>query len=340
MKSLSLSQAIALQPEILERGRQQMARSVMHLGEGGGLSGVVALAGMGASYAAAIAALPYYRRLGIRAFGVESSELWREKAGLADSLVFISASGRSVETLEAARQVSEVGRSSAVAVTAEQPGQLASYVDARLVSGVDGDSSPRTASFTAALQTLALLAATGCGRDALTQTEADWAAVPDAIVSLLGQRDQIASAAAVLQAVSVVDVVGHSVSLGIAAEMALLLREGPRIASAWFDSRAYLHGPMESLEPGRALIAIGDEHDDGIGAALSQARAIGCPVVSITASPVHDLAANRVIYKRPADLMAGAVLQVVAAQLITHYLLEVKGLTSGSFRYDQPQTRV
>ena len=151
--------------------------------------------------------------------------------------------------------------------------------------------------------------------------------------------DAVKAPAGALAPVASVDIVGDVGSVSAAAEGSLLFREATRIPAAWFDSRSYLHGPMEALQEGRAVLVLGDAAEAGNSAILAQAAAVGCPSVAITHNPpAHDVP-HLALPPLAGPLIAG-VFQIVTLQLLTLRCSELLGLTSGKFRYPQPQVKM
>ena len=123
-------------------------------------------------------------------------------------------------------------------------------------------------------------------------------------------------------------------------EYTLLFREAPRIATSWFDSRSYLHGPMEALDRDRGLILVGDTADDGIAIIRRQAQEIGCSCVVITSRPADHSEVPQLVVPDAQGALVRQTLEMVALQVLTHHVSERLELTSGRFRYPQPQVKL
>ena len=158
------------------------------------------------------------------------------------------------------------------------------------------------------------------------------ASAPDAVAEV---GDRLADVAAI-------DFVGTPDSAAGAAEGALLYREAPRLPGAWFDSRSYLHGPMEALEPGRGIVILGDESDGGIAALLGEVRRIDCVSVHLTQAPAEaDGSPVTAIAVPESDgRLVRAVHEIALLQLLSARSAEELELTSGKFRYPQPAVKI
>ncbi len=205
------------------------------------------------------------------------------------------------------------------------------------------DSVPATTSYTGGLQALAFLSSAWQPEAETARLEQQWAAVPAALEELLRTSvDAVADVGDQLAAVTSIDFVGTPESAPGAAEGALLYREAPRLPGGWFESRAYLHGPMESLQPGQGIVIVGDESDDGIAVILGQVRKIGCVAAHLTSSP-SELAGSSVTgiaVPSGEGRLIRAVYEMALLQLLSARSAEKLGLTSGKFRYPQPQVKL
>jgi glucosamine--fructose-6-phosphate aminotransferase (isomerizing) len=171
--------------------------------------------------------------------------------------------------------------------------------------------------------------------------EREWAAVPRAIDTLFTELEQPADQVTDRFATTTAfDFVGDKDSLGSAAEGALLLREAPRVPTAWFDSRSYLHGPMESLQSDRGIVLVGDAGEDGLQIIARQAAAIDCPRVIITHTPQDDLDVPQLVVPDLGGGLVRAAVEMAALQVLSGRLAVRLDRTSGKFRYPQDQLKL
>jgi glucosamine--fructose-6-phosphate aminotransferase (isomerizing) len=343
MRKIPYRQAIAVQPAVLEANRAQLVDAATRLRGRARADAVVALVGIGASYYTAVAAVREFWRAGVRAFAVDAGQLWADDFDVADVYIAISASGESLETVEAVQRLRRRRQGLVVSVTAERSGTLTELVDIDVACAQEEDSVPATTSYTGGLQAMAFLVSAWETTDATAALQRHWSVVPGTLQQLLSSApDVVAGVGDRLADVAAIDFVGSPDSAAGAAEGALLYREAPRLAGAWFDSRSYLHGPMEALQSGRAIVIVGDESDGGIAAILEQVRAIDCVAVHLTEAPseVDGSPVTAVAVPESEGRLVRAVYEMALLQLLSARSAEKLGLTSGKFRYPQPAVKI
>ncbi|MHB1928308.1 MAG: SIS domain-containing protein [Acidimicrobiales bacterium] len=340
MNKLGYSEAITRQPKELDVARDRAVSDIRGL-PALDRAATVGVIGIGASYCAALAGRDGLRSAGIRAIAIDAGELWdHPDPHLCDLYIAVSASGQSLETVEVVRKLRAASFDARiVTVTVGRDNPLAELGHAHIVCGGGEDSIPATTSFVASLQALGLLIGAWSGE--ADNVAAAWAEVPHQLEAFLGERASTAKALADrLAAVTAIDIVSAGASAGAAAEGVLLFREAPRFVAAWFDSRAYLHGPMEVLQAGRALIGVGNFGKPDASSILGQAVAAGCPTVHVGSEGAGSDGVHRVGTSPSRAPLAETVQQSVALQLISSNCAERLGLTSGTFRYPQPQVKL
>ena len=140
------------------------------------------------------------------------------------------------------------------------------------------DSKVYTVGYIATLQAFGLLATALDGQD----EGVDWSAVPALVSSTLADLAGIAPGlAATVGRASSIDFVGSGASRASVAEAALLFRESTRTSTAAYDTYQYLHGPMECLTPGHAVVLFGDGREVELARYLAGA---GIPTLLVTAT--------------------------------------------------------
>jgi len=288
----------------------------------------VAIVGMGASTHAGAVFVAALREAGVRAINLDASAVAGFPDGYrpADHVIVVSESGRSPEPIAA---VAKLGVAPIV-VTNDPASPVTT--GARVVVPLGGfmDSGVYTIGYTT---TLVALAAIAQAHGVILCDPAALAGI--AATALEDFSDAAAAIAEALDARWCVDIVGQGVSAGSAQAAALLLREAPGLASAPFETLQYLHGPMESSGPHTATLLFGDGRERGVA---SQLRDAGAYVVQMAAHPGdgHDVLRLSVA----AYGYAGAVAEIVFAQLIAAELADRRGATVGQFRYPQPDTKL
>lgn len=130
--------------------------------------------------------------------------------------------------------------------------------------------------------------------------------------------------AAALDGASSVDVVGSGMRVASAGAAALLLREAAHLPAAGFATHEYLHGPLETAGPGRAVLLFGAGREVSLAADLA---GYGARVVLVTDATADLPEHPRVdVVRRPAVAgLGGCVLDIMPVQLAAHALAERAG---------------
>lgn len=201
----------------------------------------VLLAGIGASHAALATPMVQYRRGGLTAWRTDCSDLPVVDEHIADIAILLSQSGRSTETVDLAQRLG-TSRTPTLAITNTSANPLTGSCDQTITLGDHADSRVSTVGFVltyAALAMLTDLATTGT-------VDPRWQALPDIIDETLARATPIVDdLAGTMLADGSVDVVASADQLTTAEAVALLFREGPLVPAAAYDTRSYLHGPMD-----------------------------------------------------------------------------------------------
>ena len=134
-----------------------------------------------------------------------------------------------------------------------------------------------------------------------------------------------------------VDAIGMGFSEGSAGYAALLVREATRVPSAWFDTRQYLHGPVEAAEPGVGAVVFGDGREVDLARDLV---AYGATVLLVTAEEVGP--AERLEVFRVPEIAGPvrAILEAVPAQVLAGAVAGAQGLSPGEFRREQADAKL
>lgn len=294
-------------------------------------SGVAVVTGVGASYAAAVVAAAELQRRGRRAFAVRSGEMM---AGydLADTVFALSHRGRSVETVEALRKLPGA-RSLAITNDPESPLAKAATYHIRLANG--SDATPSSTGYTATLLAagLAIDAVHGSGG-------ADWSALPALTAEIQGRAaEKMPRLAELFRDRRAIDCVGAGAAIGTADGASLLIREAARLPASGYETRHYLHGPMESMDATTGVVLFGDGREIALAQNLD---AIGCPALLVTSNPDIRDAGKLTVVNVPAsdDLILRGIIDIFTAQLLAAELSDAAGLTDVKFRYKQSDTKI
>jgi len=326
--------AIAAQPQWLERAAASAASVI------GAVpvtpwapDETVAVVGMGASTHAGAVFVTALREAGVRAINLDASAVAGFPDGYrpADHVIVVSESGRSPEPIAAAAKLGVPP----IVVTNDPSSPVTA--GARVVVPLGGftDSGVYTIGYTT---TLVALAAIARAHGVDLGDPADMAGV--AATALRDFADAAPAIAAALDERRFVDIVGLGPSAGSAQAVALLFREAPGLASAPFETLQYLHGPMESSGPHSATLLFGDGRERGVA---EQLRAAGALVIRMITHPADGGSVGEpgvCHLSVAADGYAGAVAEIVFAQLIAAELADRRGVDVGHFRFPQPDTKL
>ena len=326
-------QAVLDQPRTLNASRTSLTEAMDGWDPAPWRTGTLGVVGMGASTHAAHALVHVLAGGGRRVLNISATDLLDDAREPADAYLVVSESGRSRETIEAARRL----RGPRLGLTNNPLAPLATVVDHVLPLGGFEDSPVYTIGYTATLQAFGILAPALCGGGPVAPT--DWAQVADRAAAVLQDCDEfVADAVEAVAPARFVDVVGRRGQLASAAETALLLREAVRVPTAVYDTLQYLHGPMEPLQEEMACIVFGS--DDREVELARFVASTGATAILITTADV-PAAERLLVHQTPAaGPFANELLEMLPVQLLTHRLAGAAGLPIEGFRYHQDDTKV
>jgi glutamine---fructose-6-phosphate transaminase (isomerizing) len=292
-------------------------------------SGVIAVTGIGASFAAATVVSGELIRQGRRAFPVRCSDLGG--GGLADCIVALSHRGTSVETVEALTANPGAVK---LALTKDPDSPLARAAGRHLTINNGSDATPSSTGYTGTLVTAGLMV------DCLCNGETDWERLPmQASEVLQAAGAKMAKLRRTFADRRAIDCVGAGPALGTADEASLLIREAARIPASPAETRHYLHGPMESADADAGVVIFGKGREIEIA---RQLQAIGCPVLLVTTRADVAEGPLLTVVSVPAheDVIAQGILDILTAQLLAAELSDAAELTDTKFRYPQTDTKI
>jgi len=291
--------------------------------------GVLAVTGIGASFAAATVIAGEFVRRGRRAFPVRCVDL--AGGGLSDGIIALSHRGRSVETVEALNANPAAAK---LAITKDPQSPLAAAAGRHLTINNGGDATPSTTGYTGTLVAAGLLVDRLCGGGA------EWAGLPERAGRMLETaakkmpklRETFAGRRAI-------DCVGAGAALGTADGASLLIREAARIPAGPAETRHYLHGPMESMDAATGVVIFGKGREIEIARQLQE---IGCPVLLVTtqADVSEGPLLTVVTVPEQKNAIVQGILDILTAQLLAAELSDAAGLTDTKFRYPQSDTKI
>jgi glutamine---fructose-6-phosphate transaminase (isomerizing) len=297
----------------------------------------VAFVAMGASSFSAHAAVAALTAAGIRAVNLTAADLADSATGFqpGDHYVIVSESGRSPEPIAAARRLTPGRR---IAVTNFPGAAISDVADFIVPLGGFVDSRVYTIGYTSTLLAYSLLFS-----HAGVATQGDTMDAPDLVRQSLANFSGVAAeVAAALEGSSAVDFVGHGFSYASAAEGALLFREALRIHTAAFETYQYLHGPMEALGRGSALVVFGDGREVGLARQAAEAGVFTVLVTAATDVLALDHRDNLTVVPLPvgADGFARAIVEMVLVQSIALARSELTGIPVEEFLFHQDDTKL
>ena len=268
--------------------------------------GLVAF-GMGASAHAAAGFAAVLRDRGVPALAASAADLLRP-AGFGAAYLAISQSGRSRETVEALTAVD----GPRIALTNDPDGPLGRAAGTVVPLGSGEDSAVSTLSYTATVQALGLICDHLTGR-----ASPSWADLPDLASDVLSaDAGPLADA---VDGAECVDVVGSGVHVASAGAAALLLREAAHLPTAAFTTREYLHGPLETAGPGRAVLLFSSGPSARETALAADLAGYGARVALVTDAGPGPVRLPTM------DGLAGCALAILPVQQAAHALAERAG---------------
>ncbi|MDR3372871.1 MAG: SIS domain-containing protein [Ancalomicrobiaceae bacterium] len=328
---MSYRSTIARQPEALAdafaAARDELAK--LNLAELD--KPVIGITGIGASFAAAMVGEAELRAHGRRAFALRASDL-ADGRPLTDALIGLSHRGRSVETLAAMAKL-PTAASLAITNDPDSPVAKAARMHLRLANG--SDATPSSTGYTATLLVM------GMAIDALLGRSDDiWGRLPGIAGQVLAKAGaKMGRLAKLFAARRAIDCVGDGGAYGTADEAVLLVREASRIPAASFDTRHYLHGPMEAMDPTTGVIVFGDGREIELADNLDR---VDCPTLLLTTTAGIADSENLTVITVPKtdNLIARGIIDILSAQVLAAELSDAAGLTDTKFRYRMSDTKV
>ena len=328
---MSYRPTIARQPEAVGHTRDAILQEIAGIDLSRIDGGLIGVTGIGASLAAARIGAAELQRLGRRSFAFFPDEL-SAKMKPVDVVIGLSHRGRSVETVQAFNDNAGTVR---LAFTSDATSPLAKAADMHLNLMPDGDSTPSATGYTTTLLAMGIAFEMMAGVQ-----DTDWAGLPDAVARVLVDAgramDRLGAQFADRRAI---DCVASAAAFGTAGEAALLVREAARIPAAGFETRDYLHGPMESMDATTGVVVFGAGREIKLATDLD---AIEVPTLLVTSSPEARDGKFLTVVRVPAckSIVAQAILDILVPQLLAATLSDAVGLTDTKFRYRQTDTKI
>ncbi len=345
--SSELYKTILSQPDVLRALRRDMGESVARATTV--LNGVrrVYICGTGTSHHAAIVGSHLLRLGGVDAVALSHIDyaLYGPPTHPSDVLITISHRGAK-RYGKAAVARALAGAMSVVGVTGQ--GSPMEGPDVILYTASQEISSTHTASYTATLAALALLAISAGprrGYDVAALQEAV-ERVPDLVETMLAREAALRPLAEVLASRGRIILAGAGPHAATAREGALKIKESSYLVAEGMDVETALHGCLQAVEKDDlAVVIVADgPASDRCGDLLTALEIVGARTVAIADERVtaalpaqQEGGATRVVISYPAVPEAlSALLAVVPLQLLAAYTALYRGTDADSFRGDDP----
>lgn len=331
---------ISGQPQALRRAAAGIADQTALLADAvarRSASGATILAGMGSSYDACYPAATFLAHHGIVATMVDAAELLHERLPMLDAddtLVLVSQSGESAETVRVATSLRDRGDTpSLVAVTNGIENALARLADVALDTRVGAEDGPSTMTFEGSLVVMSGLARVVAGMDPVhavaalgADTEPAAAAVdslladeglPDALVDWHGGRPTTV-------------VLGRGAARAAAEMGALTLKEAVGMPAEALQTAQFRHGPLELAGASLAAFVLATEPAtrELDLAFADELRSLGTAVWTITD---EGPAGDHTTVIGTIDPLVRPAVGIVPMQLLAWRLAKLSGREPGSF---------
>jgi glucosamine--fructose-6-phosphate aminotransferase (isomerizing) len=286
--------------------------------------------GMGGSMHVASLAAHLLRRAGHPALCFGASEpLPHFPGGL---YVGVSLSGRSQETLAAMTSLRGVTR---VALTGEPESPLGSGADLIVPMSQLGDTPVSTLSFTGGALALVRLAEWIYARELAPA----WASVAAEAREFFDRaapwaREMVGEH---LAAVLTIDYVGRGPFSAVAEMAALITREAARVPCAGYETRQYLHGPMEAVDGSTGVVVFGSSRELRL---IEELRGYGAHVLGVCTSEVEGALGRTTLAIPDMGGPFGPIAAAVVAQRVAYELATARGLVIAGVQRKQPDTHV
>jgi fructoselysine-6-P-deglycase FrlB-like protein len=292
----------------------------------------VYVAGIGASWAAGMAALSFFSRAGRAASLVDASELLhQEKFRPGSAILMLSRSGKSIEVVRLLDRAAKAG-AKVVAVTNAPESPLGRSSDAPLLLGIGFDHAISVVTYSTVALAGALVSAAATGTLAASEIQALRAsldALPAAIPRWRGRLEGNAWFAAEKGTYFL----ARQGSLASAHETRLLWEETAKAPASALTTGGFRHGAQEIVEPGLrfGLWIDGTTRRNEDIALARDLRKLGARVMAIGQGMPAD-AGDLVLELPPVPPAWQFVTDIIPAQLAAEHLAGVRGMDCDHFR--------
>ncbi len=280
----------------------------------------IVVAGMGASFYAALPFVYYLNARGVPAHYIEAAELlhYGERLASGAAVVLVSRSGESVEIAKLLDALRETG-AKMIGVTNEVNSTLARGVGTVVLVNSLPDEMVAVQSYTATVLTMLLLSA--AATDGLDEVYSAAAALPGALSQTIEASYEPLSGAGPIY------ILGRGPTLASAHEGALLFHETAKLPAVATPAGTFRHGPVEVVAPGFSAIVFATEPatrelDARLAADLQRMGADVRTVAHDGTWPIPNV-----------DPVFLPVIEIVPVQIAALRAAEQRGIRPGEFRY-------
>jgi glucosamine--fructose-6-phosphate aminotransferase (isomerizing) len=244
----------------------------------------------------------------------------------------ISFSGGSQETLAA---ITSLRGTTRVALTGHPASPLGGEADLSVPMSPLGDTPVSTLSFTGGALALVRFAE---WIYALELAPA-WASVATEARELLGQAASWARemVGRYLLEVRAIDFVGRGPLSAVAEMAALITREAARVPCTGYETRQYLHGPMEPVDGSTGAVVFGSGRELQL---IEELRGYGAHVLGIATSKAEGSLGPATLALPEMSGPFGPIIAAVVAQRVAYELATARGLVVTGVRRKQTDTHV
>lgn len=290
------------------------------------------IAGIGASWSAGMAALPFFSRAGRAACLADASELLHQESFVpGSSVILLSRSGKSIEVVKLLERASASG-ARVIGITNAPESPLGLRSDVTLELGIEFDHAISIVTYSAVALAGGLLAAAATGSlDAgeIRSLRKSLEALP---LEIQGWRDQL-EGHPWFEAGGSTYFLGRGASLASAHESRLLWEETAKSPATALTAGGFRHGAQEIVTPGfRVGLWIDPRSRREEDFALARdLRTLGTQVMTIGQGVPRD-AGDLVFELPPVPAPWQFVTDIVPAQLAAERLAAKKGVDCDVFR--------
>jgi fructoselysine-6-P-deglycase FrlB-like protein len=292
----------------------------------------VYISGIGASWAAGMAALSFFSRAGRAACLVDSSELIHQAAFRPGSAVLIlSRSGKSIEVVTLLDRAAKAG-AKVISVTNAPDSPLGKKSDVALLLGIDYDHAISVVTYSTVALGGALVSAAATGPLAAADLEALRSSLQAMPAAISDWRGKLAGNLW-FSADKATYFLARQASLASAHESRLLWEETAKAPASALTAGGFRHGAQEIVEPGLRFglwidPQVRREEDLAMARDL---RKLGARVMAIGQGVPSD-AGDLVFNLPPVPAAWQFVTDIVPAQLAAEHLAALRGVDCDKFR--------